>query len=261
MKTIVLSAVALCAVGLFGAEPPEVSALRELFERKKDPIWREAEARLRPLREEHAAELEKCAKRLKLEGRDEDAAVARAERDKVLEELGVKPGVAAASAVRKPVARLAKPAPVVKEKIRTRKELLAEAKQRLNEHQYAVAERLEFKEFTCEAAKGDVFCLVKCSGVEQDGVFQHSDLTAELRYLMEAGPKPLIFDSATVEMRPVPAGSGWSAMVGGTCYEMDRRENLGIPLAARLRVYYFGVLVYEGEYANWRPSWSVPGAR
>jgi len=150
----------------------------------------------------------------------------------------------------RPAAAPVKKLPVVVERNMTREELLAAAKKKLNERQYAVAERLTFKNFGWDCAKGEGFCLVGCGGAREDGVFRHSDLTAEVRYLMEAGKEPLIFDSTVEALSPVERVRGMAVMPGGTWFEFDRRELPSKPLAARCRIYYFGVAVFETEWVR-----------
>jgi len=94
------------------AEPREMAAIRERFERLEEPVRRGMDARLMPLRQAYANELDICAERFELEGRREDAEAARRERDRVRAELGLNVAGKDPAAVR-PAAMPVKKLPVV----------------------------------------------------------------------------------------------------------------------------------------------------
>ena len=245
----VVTVVLLGAAVRIQADPREMDVIREKFKRLEAPIRREMDARLKPLRQAYANELEVCAKRLELEGRADEAGDVRRERAKVLDEEGVRTcGGAERSdaAVREAPRQL----PVAVERIKTREELLAAAKTKLNAGQYALAERMFFKNFALDSAGGEGYCRLGCAGVKEDGVFRNSDLTAEVRYLVVLEGAPLIFDSAVELLAPVERVRGMAVMPGGTWFEFDRRELPSKPLAARCRIYYFGVAVFETEWVR-----------
>ena len=89
MRVLMMGALLFAAVEA-RAEPREMAAIRERFERLEEPVRREMDARLMPLRQAYANELDICAERFELEGRREDAEAARRERDRVRQEARLK---------------------------------------------------------------------------------------------------------------------------------------------------------------------------
>ena len=236
---------------VFAGDPVEMIVLRQGYEAKIDHLRQEAKAREQPVHEAYLRELDRCLKRLELEGRLEDVTRVRAERERMLMVLGVAPGSAAATAVVAKAAEAGRLLPVTKARLKSREELLAQAKARLNALQYGVAEKMTFKDFTCEVSKGMSFCEVSGVMTSEAELFRHTDLKAQVRFLMDSGQPPLLFDSGEVGLEPsdkkAPVFVGFNK---GTRYILYRREGGGFPLSARITVFYFGVPVYEALWTK-----------
>ena len=241
---------AFCSFVLAG-DPVEMIVIRQGYEAKMDQMRQEAKAREQPVHEGYLRELDRCLKRLELEGRLEDAKSVRAERARMLGVLRVAPGTVAETAVIAKAAQEEIQMPVMKASIQGREELLAQAKTRLNPLQFEVAEKMTFKDFTCEVSKGVSFCEVSCVMKEVSELFQHTDLKAQVRFLMDLGKPPLVFDSGEAGLEPTAKkGPAFAGFNKGTRYVFYRRQDRVIPLSARLTVFYFGVPVYEALWTK-----------
>ncbi len=241
---------------VFAGNPEEMLIIRQGYEAKIGQMRQEATARERPVHEAYLRDLDRCLKRLELEGRVEDAASVRAERARVLGAVGGFPASVAETAIVGKAAQAESPMPVIKARIRGQEELLAQAKVRLNALQYAVAEKLTFKDFKCEASKGASFCEVSCVMTADDDLFQYADLKAQVRFLMDAGKHPLVFDSGEVGLEPAAnKDSVFEGFRKGKRCVFYRREGGVIPLSARITVLYFEVPIYEALWTkNGNPS-------
>lgn len=235
------------ATCLHAAEPLELTTLRAQHDKAVGQVQQEAQTKERRLNEQYAQYLDNLMQRLARAGNLDAALAVREEKNRILPLLGreqeLQPSTPSAPA---PTARSGG-LQRLKTAVRSRTELLAEAKQKLDAEQYTMAEKIRFDNFKFDRAGGGSFCTVYFSTTASVEDVQNTGFRVRVRYLCENADKRMLVLEGFADIKPnvkkgiVQAGSG---MV--TRWVMQNNNNNGTPLNAHAIILFHDVPIYEG---------------